>query len=70
MIFIRRFISHWSMNVVGKSYTTFYPLLINKHLSSYQPPPQKSSSQAFQCTGKGVEWETRRSVECMLMVPG
>ena len=31
MIFIMRYRSHWSMNVVGKAYTTFYPLRNMQH---------------------------------------
>ena len=70
MIFIRRFRSHWSMNVVGEAYTTFYPLLINKHLSSYlsmSTPPhikQLSFSMYRERCGMGIcIIKTRRSVE-------
>ena len=31
MIFITRYRSHWSMNVVGKAYPTFYPLCNMQH---------------------------------------
>ena len=55
MIFIIRFRSHWSMNVVGEAYPTFYPLLINKHLSSYLSMSTPTSNQAvklFNVQGK------------------
>ena len=79
MIFIRRFRSHWSMNVVGEAYTTLYPLLINKHLSSLtyqcQPPPQikqSSFSMYRERCGMGIcIIKTRRSVEhCILHADG